>query len=196
MSILEEMKKIERRTEIPAFLKRNCLNGNVCEVGVRFAYNLQALAAAQPNLLVGVDHYNVTRKVEQQDTGMNQPKLDEEYGKVFQRFLTSPNVKIFRGTSKQAAFLFPLFFFDYVYVDADHSYEGSYQDMVLWWDRVRQGGVMAGHDYIDTESKAGTPFGVVRAFAEFLKLKKIPAKFTHITQEGHKTWMIFKPDGE
>ncbi len=194
--IIKEMKTIELRADIPAFLKRNCLNRNLCEVGVRFAYHLQALLSADPDLLVGVDHYATSRREEEQDTGMSQSRLDAEYGKVFQRFLHIPQVKIYRGISKRAVGFFPPLFFDFVYIDADHSYEGSYQDMCLWWQHVRQGGIMAGHDFIETKSEVGTEFGVVRAVKRFMKERKTQVECFHHTKESHRTWMIYKIDGE
>lgn len=35
---------------------------------------------------------------------------------------------------------------DFVFVDADHGYEGCKQDIVDWAPKVRSGGVVAGHD--------------------------------------------------
>ena len=36
---------------------------------------------------------------------------------------------------------------DFLYVDADHSYEGTLDDLVAWVPHVRQGGLIAGDDY-------------------------------------------------
>jgi len=196
MSVLNDMKKIERRSDIPSFLARHGLNRRLCEVGVRFGFNLQALASTKPELLIGVDHYRVTDDPGQQDTGMSQNKLDGIYKVVFERFMLDPSVKIFRGQSNIIAKVFPLFFFDYVYIDADHTEEGAYADMCSWWPRVRQGGILAGHDYIDADSRVGTEFGVINAVKRFLKDLKIPVEFLHSTKEGYCSWMIMRIDGE
>lgn len=37
--------------------------------------------------------------------------------------------------------------FDFVFLDADHSYEGIRQDITLWWPLVAPGGLLCGHDY-------------------------------------------------
>jgi len=38
--------------------------------------------------------------------------------------------------------------FDFIYVDARHDFKGVYEDMVAWWPKLRDGGIMAGHDYV------------------------------------------------
>jgi len=190
------MKKVKLRSDLPPFLEANHLNKRICEVGVRFGYNLQTLLAANPELLVGVDHYAKTDNLSQQDTGMNQGQLNELYRDVFTRFLSEPAVRIYRGTSAYAAGAFPLYYFDFIYLDADHSYEGARNDLRAWWGRVRQGGILAGHDFVETSSKAGTSFGVIKAVREFMEEKRITEDCFHHTHPGFRTWMIFKLDGE
>lgn len=49
--------------------------------------------------------------------------------------------------------------FDFVFIDADHSYEAVCADIMAWYPLVRSGGILAGHDYI-------TCPGVTRAVNE------------------------------
>jgi len=195
-NLLQDMKAIQRRSEIPLFLKKYEINRRICEIGVRYGHHLESLKSARPDLLVGIDHYNVTEDPAQQDTGMPQSKLDEIYRDVVTRFFSIPEIKILRMTSDYAALIFPICSLDYVYVDADHSEKGAYQDIELWYKKVRQGGILAGHDYIDVKSTAGTEFGVITAVQRFLKEKKIDASCFHHTKEGYRTWMIYKTEGE
>lgn len=39
---------------------------------------------------------------------------------------------------------------DFVYIDANHSYEFVIQDMDLWWPKVKPGGLFGGHDYYNS----------------------------------------------
>lgn len=36
---------------------------------------------------------------------------------------------------------------DFVFIDADHSYDGCTKDIEAWSPKVRKGGMIAGHDY-------------------------------------------------
>lgn len=42
---------------------------------------------------------------------------------------------------------YPDGYFDFVYLDASHSYEDVKAELPFWWKKLRSGGVMAGHDY-------------------------------------------------
>lgn len=41
--------------------------------------------------------------------------------------------------------------FDFIYVDALHDYKGVLLDLEKWWPLLKQGGIMAGHDYVTQE---------------------------------------------
>lgn len=53
--------------------------------------------------------------------------------------------------SPEAASAFLLESLDAVFIDADHSYEAVRRDLEVWMDRLKPGGIIAGHD-IDRES--------------------------------------------
>ena len=36
---------------------------------------------------------------------------------------------------------------DFVYIDADHSFDFVMQDLIEWSKKVRMGGIVSGHDY-------------------------------------------------
>jgi cephalosporin hydroxylase len=36
---------------------------------------------------------------------------------------------------------------DFVFIDADHKYEGVLADITAWLPKIRDGGIIAGHDY-------------------------------------------------
>jgi hypothetical protein len=79
---------------------------------------------------------------------------------------------------------------DFVYLDADHTYEAVKADIAAWWPKVRVGGTLGGHDYIGIE-RFGVTFGVIRAVDEFVKSLGI-AERVHTTLDPYASWFVTK----
>jgi hypothetical protein len=58
-----------------------------------------------------------------------------------------PQLKVIKATSEHASTVFPDSYFDMVYLDANHEYEDVYADIGYWLPKVRDGGLLGGHDY-------------------------------------------------
>ncbi|NIT59155.1 MAG: hypothetical protein GWN00_23910, partial [Aliifodinibius sp.] len=57
-------------------------------------------------------------------------------------------VRFIRNTSEQAAeWEIPDGMLDFVYIDADHRFDHVMQDIILWFKKIRRGGILSGHDY-------------------------------------------------
>lgn len=68
---------------------------------------------------------------------------------------------IIKLSTVEAASYFPNHSFDFVFVDADHTYLGVKADIEAWMPKVKKGGVLCGHD------ANNPPFpGVARALNE------------------------------
>lgn len=72
----------------------------------------------------------------------------------------------FRQESTAAAEYFPKATLDFVFIDADHSYHAVCNDLAAWWDKLRPGGLLCGHDY-GVYGDATGQWGVSRAVNEF-----------------------------
>ena len=59
----------------------------------------------------------------------------------------SGKVRIITAKSEDAVRMFDDFFFDFVFIDAIHSYEYVKQDIFNWFPKVKLGGFICGHDY-------------------------------------------------
>ena len=73
---------------------------------------------------------------------------------------------------------------DFVFIDADHSYESVLDDIILWYPKVKSGGIIAGHDYNLAEFEVWSTHeqktwmmiphpGVVKAVNEFFGSKEV-----------------------
>ena len=69
------------------------------------------------------------------------------YSEICSKF-NKDNIKIHRMMSSEGVKLFPDGYFDFVYIDADHSYETAKFDIIEWEKKVKKGGILAGHDWL------------------------------------------------
>ncbi len=76
---------------------------------------------------------------------------------------------------------------DFVFIDADHSYEGCKADIENWYPKVRNGGFIGGHDYANGEHTFGPM--VKRAVDEM-----IPALGLKLELDANYTWFARKPE--
>lgn len=89
---------------------------------------------------------------------------------------------LIRDTSKNASILFCDNFFDFIYIDANHSYQAVKEDLEIWFPKLKNGGIIAGHDYLN---KPPT-FGVKDAVDEFFQGKQILTT----NEDNFKTWYV------
>lgn len=97
--------------------------------------------------------------------------------------------EIIRDFSVSAATRFSKAELDFVYIDANHSYQATMDDLNAWYPKVRIGGLIAGHDFLDGDDICGSEFGVKSAVTEFMEEKG--QKF-NITRGPWPTWWCLK----
>ena len=84
--------------------------------------------------------------------------------------LQYPQLHVVRAKSIEVASIFPDEYFDFVFIDADHSYETVKADIEVWMPKVKRGGILGGHDYHNIK-------GVAKAVNEcFGKRPSMPSK--------------------
>jgi hypothetical protein len=74
-------------------------------------------------------------------------EMEENYKHVLNKFNNNKKVELLRKTSLEASKLFNDEFFDFIYIDGDHSFESVYEDLNLWFPKLLKNGVIAGDDY-------------------------------------------------
>jgi len=94
------------------------------------------------------------------------------------------NVKLIEASSLDASCMFEDNYFDFVYIDASHKYEQTKADILLWERKVKEGAILAGHDYLSEENE-----GVGRADREMIVAEKLR---TEDTDRGHGLWWTVK----
>ncbi len=61
--------------------------------------------------------------------------------------LPKRRAQLMRMTTTKAAEMIAERTFDFVFIDADHTYEGVKADIAAWTSKVKPGGMVMGHDY-------------------------------------------------
>jgi hypothetical protein len=76
--------------------------------------------------------------------------MDEALGYANKHIAAShlQNLVVCRNFTSVCVERFPDNYFDMIYVDARHDYKGVLKDLRDWWPKLREGGIMAGHDYL------------------------------------------------
>lgn len=84
------------------------------------------------------------------------------------------NYKIIRKTSMDALVDIPDKSLDFVYIDGDHNFRHTAEDIFEWSKKVRRGGIVAGHDYWNTPPFARNIVCQVKAVVDaYVKLFEI-----------------------
>ena len=126
--------------------------GEICvEIGVLggdFAEVIWEKARPSEMWLVDCWQHNPTGKYTKEVAKAIDEGYRVAYDFVVKRFVDRPNVHILREFSGRASTRFADGFFDWVYIDADHT--EVYNDLLFWWPTVRPGGWVLGHDYEPT----------------------------------------------
>lgn len=91
---------------------------------------------------------------------------------------------LIRNYSNKASLKFRDGELDFVFIDGDHSYEAVKTDLECWYNKVRDGGIVAGDDYATRHP------GVPRAVNEFFGKKGLKV---NICQEQPRVWWVVKP---
>lgn len=139
------------------FCQRGFTSG--AEIGVADGRNSLTLCDAIPGLqLLCVDPWAPYK-------GNQRGGPSEQHARNFQKAterLTPYQATLLRMKSADAAFTVAPRSLDFVFIDGNHAYEYVRTDLQVWSEKVRPGGVVAGHDYFNF---AGA--GVVKAVNEF-----------------------------
>lgn len=166
----------------------NCSVG--CEIGVAFAtQSIHILENTNVHKLYCIDPYRHFPSSEYHD-GMNidQRYFDVLYLTVQKRLLPyQERAELIRKTSLEAASLFLDGSLDFIYLDANHSYQSVLNDLHAWFAKVKVGGFLMGDDY----EHPGFP-GVKKAVDQFFANKNLKVEFLKSESLPEGKWLVRK----
>lgn len=144
-------------------------SGIVAEIGVaKGDFSRCIMDIVCPNELYLIDVWDSLSMSYPDKTMVNEKRQQKRYNAVKNYFRKFKEVEIIREKSDKSASLFPDNYFDWVYIDADHSYQGCYNDLKSFNRKVKKNGYICGHDWL-AEGYYRKGFGVNDAVKDFVK---------------------------
>ena len=96
--------------------------------------------------------------------------------KTYDRFKNNKIIEILEMDSVVASKKFNDQSLNFVYIDANHSYDSVLEDLNCWWPKLKRHGILFGDDYF---SKSKEKYGVIKAVNEFTYHNKIQVHFSN-----------------
>lgn len=154
-------------TLIDLIKKYNWTKG--AELGVRRGDLSEALLKEVPNLhMTLVDLWKVSAdhgilSLPGEEAGQMEPNMNITLAKMepFKGRYT-----IVRELTTEAALKIPNKSLDFVFIDATHTYDHLMADINAWKDKVKDDGIICGHDYHPSFDEGGMIRGVKEAFSD------------------------------
>lgn len=140
------------------FLLKKMPKNSICtEIGVRGGdFSELILTYTKPKKLYLIDSW----------AGNEFYSIDlckENYEITTTRFANNDKVEIIKSDSVKAIKQFPDSFFDWVYIDADHSYQGCKNDLESSFQTVKNNGFICGDNYQEEYQS------VIKAVDDFIR---------------------------
>ncbi len=142
------------------YLRRVAKDARILEIGTCAGASALAFIEGGAKLVVTVDSYN--SKVMTEALPTNFQDTEVSIATTFERLREHNNIIIIAGTSPHVLEMLCDNFFDIVFIDGDHSYEGVKSDYWGAFPKCRSDGLIILHDY----SLNGSPDFRVKQFID------------------------------
>lgn len=153
---VSETKLLPTREDLLTLLPKNKV---VAEIGVDEGdFTKKIIAVTRPSKIEIIDVWGSKR--------YNTEK-EQYFEKRFSNEINAGQLEIHKGYSTERIKDFSDNYFDWVYLDTDHSYDTTKAELAQLNPKMKEGGIIAGHDYIVGNWNGGVRYGVIEAVREF-----------------------------
>ena len=180
---IENIKLLQDRDMMLTYLPKNA---RVAEIGVhRGKFSQKIVDICKPKELVLIDIWDTAIQP-------NAKKNIKHVRDTFSKQIEEGLIRVVHGDSAEKIKLEKDNHFDWVYIDADHSYKAVYKELRTVLPKIKAGGIISGHDYNDCYMPALCQYGVVEAVNEFCK--EFNWELIYLTNEPDRalSWAIKK----
>lgn len=191
-----DLRNVPSRQELPWVLEARGLGGTGAEIGVQeglFSHHLLTYWGGRK--LLSIDSWEHESSDDYVDiANVEQLEQDARYRATCERLAVfGDRSEVWRLRSTEAAAKVPDGSLDFVYIDARHDHDAVLEDLGAWVPKVRPGGIVAGHDYLDGDLPEGK-FGVKSAVDTFFAAYGVEVVATTLDPPW-STWLVDVPAG-
>jgi hypothetical protein len=156
-----------------SFLNKNQDLRIGCEIGVCAGQNIKHILENCINItkMYGVDSYSKGSwdledfaNIDEQWGGLN--GLYQEVKIMLSQF--GDKVELIRKSSKDAVLDFEDESLDFIFIDAGHEFDDCYNDITIWYPKVKKNGFIIGHDFYNSAC-----MGVSKAVLKYFSIDNI-----------------------
>ena len=154
--------EIKYRIELPELVKELRMPLTAAELGCAEGYFSAELLKAGITLLYMVDNYGTIQNAFGDGASpqeWHERNMSQALGRASQ--YSTATVELLRGISWDMASKVKDDSLGLLYLDACHTYDCVKKDLEAWFPKVKQGGIVAGHDFLNKS------YGVNQAVHEF-----------------------------
>lgn len=163
------------------------------EIGIREGTTFSSRVPFIKEKSVAIDCWDLFETNAQNDMNRTRSVARDQYENLVNKFQNN-KVEIIRSFSNNVDIInkFNDSYFDIIFIDGDHSYEGVKEDLNNWWSKCNT--LFCGHDYMLSKTIwNGVECGVKKAVDEFIIEKSNEIKmFRVFTESPNPTWFIWK----
>lgn len=153
------VEKCEVLPDRSALLCELANHGVVAEIGVaKGDFSSKILSKTDPDTLHLIDVW---------DSERYHQGLHDTVQSRFDTEIEEGTVEVHKSRSTEAADLFPANYFDWIYIDTNHSYETTRNELHQFAPKIKNGGLISGHDYRMGNYETSVRYGVIEAVHEF-----------------------------
>jgi hypothetical protein len=151
----------------------NINEGDVCaEVGVLKGDYANLISLQPISKLHLIDPWISIVDIPHRWHAVPQDIMDEYKSEVHERFTKNESVEIVEKYSADAVLDFEADYFNWIYLDANHTYSFVIEHIRNWWGKLKTGGYICGNAYIDNPiARNVLDFGVIPAIDDFIEEK-------------------------
>ena len=159
-------------------------NAVVAEIGVDMGdFSEAILQHTRPQKLHLIDLWGTERYHQGKRAGVEAKFANE---------IAQQRVEMNLGLSTEVVTNFPEAYFDWIYIDTDHSYKNTLNELRLYSAKVKPGGIIAGHDFVIGNWKGLVKYGVIDAVYEFCVTENWELVYITMEHPAHPSFAIRK----